>query len=284
VNLLYKYLAPDRVDVVAKRLIRYTQSSALNDPFEGRPSITAISDNETARLAFQNLLPEQTMESYKQLDEKQKKLISFELFSALVNARFKALEPQLPNVLNAFTPFVKKVIHEKMDKHFGILSLSEVADNVLMWSHYAADHTGFVLGFDATNPHFDERKSEADDLRHLRPVVYADDRPKGPMNEWDGIKLFWVKSKKWEYECEWRIVRPLADATEILRTTPYSVHLFGYPAGSLREIIFGARILDSTKQALLNAVIADPAVSHIRFKYARIDDNDFLIRIEDTVS
>jgi hypothetical protein len=233
-------------------------TSALNDPFEGRPSITAISDYEAARAAFQSLLPEQTMESYNQLEEQQKSLVPFELFSALANTRFKAIESQLPNLLNMFTPMVKKLFSENMDKNFGILSLSQVPDNVLMWSHYAADHKGFVLGFDATNPHFDERRSEADDLRHLRRVGYTDDRPKGPLNEWDGIKLFWVKSKKWEYECEWRIVRPLADATEILKTVPYSVHLFGYPAGSLREIIFGARILDSHQTGIVERCHSGP--------------------------
>ena len=146
------------------------------------------------------------------------------------------------------------------------------------------EHTGFVLGFDATDPQFGGKNSEADDLRDLRPVLYTDKRPKGPLNELDGTKIFWIKSKKWEYEREWRIVRPLAEATITLEATPYNVHLFAYPAESLREVTFGARILDSTKQALMKVVRADPATSHIRFKQARIDENDFLIRIEDTVS
>jgi hypothetical protein len=283
VHLLYKYLAPDRVDVVARRLIRYTQSGALNDPFEGRPPITAISDEEVALKSFKDLLPEQTKESYNQFNEQQKTFISFELFSALANARYKALESQLPKLLNMFTPMAGKLIYENIDKHFGVLSLSEVSDNILMWSHYAANHMGFVLGF-ATDPHFAENNSEADDLRDLRPVLYTDERPKGPMNELDGVKLFWIKSKKWEYEREWRIVRPLAEATVTLEVTPYAVHLFAYPAESLREITFGARILDSTKQALMKVVRADPDMSHVRFKQARIDENDFLIRIEDAVS
>ena len=34
----------------------------------------------------------------------------------------------------------------------GVLSLSEKRDNLLMWAHYAAQHTGFVIGFDSENP------------------------------------------------------------------------------------------------------------------------------------
>lgn len=281
-RFLHKYLSPDRVDVVARRLIRYTQPGALNDPFEGRPPITAISDEEVALKSFKNLLPEQTIESYGQFNEQQKSIISFELWSSLVNARYKVLESQLPKMLNMFTPLARNLIYEKLDKHVGVLSLSELPENILMWSHYAANHTGFVLGFDATNPHFGENNSDADDLRDLRPVLYTDERPKGPLNELDWVNLFWIKSNKWEYEREWRIVRRLAEATDTLKITPYTVHLFAYPADCLREIIFGARILDSTKQTLLNVVRTDPSMSHIHFKQARIDENDFLIRVEDT--
>ena len=31
---VYKYVTPERVDVLRKERIRYTQASALNDPFE----------------------------------------------------------------------------------------------------------------------------------------------------------------------------------------------------------------------------------------------------------
>jgi hypothetical protein len=40
---------------------------------------------------------------------------------------------------------------ELIDRHLntlGILSLSEVPDDLLMWTHYAANHSGFVLEFD----------------------------------------------------------------------------------------------------------------------------------------
>lgn len=34
---LYKYLIPDRTDILNNNLIRFTQPSALNDPFELNP-------------------------------------------------------------------------------------------------------------------------------------------------------------------------------------------------------------------------------------------------------
>lgn len=41
---LYKYLNPDRVDVLKQRRIRFTQPSALNDPFEFKPLFARIID------------------------------------------------------------------------------------------------------------------------------------------------------------------------------------------------------------------------------------------------
>ena len=35
--MIYKYVVPDRIDVLENSLIRFTQANALNDPFEVDP-------------------------------------------------------------------------------------------------------------------------------------------------------------------------------------------------------------------------------------------------------
>jgi hypothetical protein len=37
---------------------------------------------------------------------------------------------------------------------FAFLSLSKVANSLLMWSHYTNAHTGFVIAFDSSNDFF----------------------------------------------------------------------------------------------------------------------------------
>ena len=45
--MLYKYLAPERIDVLQKRLVRFTPPGAFNDPFEFRPVLkTLASDSQ----------------------------------------------------------------------------------------------------------------------------------------------------------------------------------------------------------------------------------------------
>jgi hypothetical protein len=47
--ILYKYLHPDRVDVLARKMVRFTQPGDFNDPFEFRPYIESAAADEAVR-------------------------------------------------------------------------------------------------------------------------------------------------------------------------------------------------------------------------------------------
>jgi hypothetical protein len=85
----------------------------------------------------------------------------------------------------------------------GVVSLSRVATNVLMWSHYAEHHKGFVveleIGMDAPMPLLE--------FVVPLPVVYQRARP---LVDWasgcDIEQYFLTKSEDWAYEEEERIL------------------------------------------------------------------------------
>ncbi len=60
---------------------------------------------------------------------------------------------------------------EKWNSIIGLLSLSSVPDNILMWSHYSNNHTGFVIGLD-TNSLFHDY-----DFDYIEPIVYQTQYP-----------------------------------------------------------------------------------------------------------
>lgn len=80
---------------------------------------------------------------------------------------------------------------------------SEYADNMLMWSHYAKNHSGYCIEYDT-------RKDDFFDMI-LLPVIYSKER-------YDATSCFITKSTnisinpilyksdEWSYEREWRIV------------------------------------------------------------------------------
>ena len=53
--ILYKYLSPSRLDLLAQRNVRFTQPGDFNDPFEFRPGIpVGASDQEVQKYVGQN--------------------------------------------------------------------------------------------------------------------------------------------------------------------------------------------------------------------------------------
>jgi len=82
----------------------------------------------------------------------------------------------------------------------GIYCVSEIPDDILMWSHYANSHRGVCLEF---NGH-------AKLMQHAMQVSYAHDRPPIARDDSDNVQLkkaILTKSVHWKYEREWRLIR-----------------------------------------------------------------------------
>ncbi len=84
---------------------------------------------------------------------------------------------------------------------YGVLCVSAVCDDILMWSHYADFHRGVCLEFDGT----------AKFMQHAFPVSYSKERPTIHMrrdsNETAMEKSLRTKSDHWKYEQEWRLLK-----------------------------------------------------------------------------
>lgn len=113
-------------------------------------------------------------------------------------------------------------------KNLGIFCLTETADDLAMWAHYAKDHTGLVIGFNARDSFF------ADSERFGR-VEYCQ-RPKvfpAPC-----IEGCFYKSWHWRHEREWRCVKQFepGDGAES--------RLLPIPSGLISEIVIGCKMAD----------------------------------------
>jgi hypothetical protein len=130
---------------------------------------------------------------------------------------------------NPKDPAVIKEIHDihsqRIREKIGVLCLSEVNNDILMWSHYADSHRGICLEFDGYFPFF----------ANSQQVRYPSDRPRinpfsqNPLEMMEAALL--VKAKRWEYECEWRSIQ-YVDGPGVYR----------FPAEALTSLILGAQI------------------------------------------
>jgi hypothetical protein len=139
-----------------------------------------------------------------------------------------------------------------------VFSVSEEKDNLLMWAHYAQDHTGVVFEFLVL-------PKEDNPLCVAQPVVYRSaPLPFFTEQQWlDDIlgarqlnpdELYFnyacIKSATWAYEKEWRVWYPLPNQQPTL-----------YSDCPLRQnevgaIYFGCRIPSDVKEKIMSLASA----------------------------
>jgi hypothetical protein len=139
-----------------------------------------------------------------------------------------------------------------------ILCLSETPDNLLMWSHYAQNHTGVVVKFLSL--------SNVDSpLMLARPVRYTNHMPRlgfeSLMNFevlrgaiFDTITL--TKGQVWAYEKEWRVIATLRDKCQCFEILPFAREEVGavYLGCNMASDAKG-EIIDVTRRTYVKAKI-----------------------------
>lgn len=96
--------------------------------------------------------------------------------------------------------------YDALRNKISIKSFCEDVDNLLLWSHYANSHTGYCIEYDSI---------KLFELWQylLLPIVYQEQYPKVHFSTiqkevfMNNLRCLATKSKHWEYENEWRIVR-----------------------------------------------------------------------------
>ena len=104
--MLYKYLSPDRIDVLENCHIRFTQSAAFNDPFEIKPHIHSIAPEDELRRQLREMLPESLRQEYLKLPLQAQALLPYEQFLVFANMQMESAMP----IFLAWGNFVAKTI------------------------------------------------------------------------------------------------------------------------------------------------------------------------------
>lgn len=279
ISALYKYLSPERIDVLKSCQIRYSPLRAFNDPFEGVPDIRSMTTPAKARESFEQLLPEETRRTYELLPSEIRSRVSFQLWEGLAAGATQSKRQEIFDGVERLTPLFRAFWETKLNETVGALCLSEAIDSSLMWSHYAASHSGFAIAFDPSHPHFNEAKSPKDELRHLRSVKYMAARPSGALTDFTGVDLFFTKSQAWAYEREWRILRPFTDASIAIPESPYAVHLFRFPPECIQAVILGARASRQTLASIRAAMNGSSVLCRIPLRKVLLGKSNFELTV-----
>lgn len=280
--ILYKYLSPHRLDVLENHMIRFTQYGDFNDPFELNPNIDKLAEEKEIRKLVEKDFVKIIEEEYEKNPLIQT-FISKENFIQLAKGREEAVKNLVVCMEPKVVQMLPGMLQETTNSLMGALSLSEVYDHELMWSHYADEHRGFVLGFDSSHSFFNQKKIESDELRHLHKIKYSKFPPAINLMETSASEVFFIKSSKWEYENEWRMLLPLSDSSKCIVKKPYPIHLFKFPTQAINCVILGSRSSDVIQNQIKSLLKADE-FSHIKLVSAYLDRSSYGINIKEEKS
>ena len=153
----------------------------------------------------------------------------------------------------------RRTYDQTVTDQIGVLCLSEVQDNLLMWAHYADSHRGVCLQF----------KGEQF-LGTAQPILYQRTRPTvNPIvhsHEEMLDRSLLTKSEDWSYEREWRAFHYKSGAG-----------LYDIPAPSLAGVILGAQISAPNRESVLRWVQARQVP--LKLYQATLSEAEFRLRI-----
>jgi hypothetical protein len=147
----------------------------------------------------------------------------------------------------------------------GLLCFSRNWDNLLLWSHYGASHTGLCLGFDLS----DELAEDAEVL--YQPGMLKIERP---ATRELASRLLRTKHECWSYEQETRSFVRLNDP-------PDSKGLWWMDFGTeleLKEVIIGANCGPEDSRAVMNVL---KSYKGVRCSWAGMRKDAFLLARQD---
>lgn len=188
IQYLYKYRAVnDRLEqILAYNELYFASPSEFNDPFDCKTPVLYRGGDDDFRNFYLGILrekyPSYSVEKLNQMADE-----------ILRMGRHRDQD------------FLKKIERETIQEtssRIGVFCLSEIDDDILMWSHYADGHRGICLKFDASAPQ--------SVFVGALPIKYQKQYPmlnrftSSDEERLDATLL--TKSEHWVYEKEWRII------------------------------------------------------------------------------
>jgi hypothetical protein len=270
---LYKYM-PLRPEFFDNFLLRATGRFSLNDPFEVLPSVEYFAD--FAKKDIGESRAKQAIEAY----------------------------------ISGNPAQLYKHYSGMLTKH-GVISFTEIPDNLLMWAHYADEHRGIVIEIDREHAFFNDEYSFSGNLHR---VLYRKSRL-SKFTTYFAPYLY--KSDEWQYEKEHRFIVSLAESTKKMikkehkekfpvfegyLVTKFSddlyeisggdfpgslatasnstvMHMFSIPPDSIKSIILGALVSEDDEKEIVNAIQTNKDLDKLKIYKSQLHTHRFELDI-----
>ena len=262
IKYLYKFRAPDErtLAILSQQQLRFSYPREFNDPFDCATRIIC----QGAKQDWEKFLDEMGLHP----DDR------------------STIENYLASINYDGSTFGKERYQEEINA-FIVLSLSEINDHILLWSHYAQNHEGVCFGFgtriegNSMGILFTEPTltfSLPDVSKGFLPVqkvryskVMPDTYNRLKDDDKKLVEFTITKHSDWCYEAERRIVLPISYV---------GGQFLKYDKMSLKQVIFGYRLKDTYRQQVYDTVNDHFKGIPIEFYQAKPKEGEYSLVIE----
>jgi hypothetical protein len=231
-------------DYLVESRLWLSSPSVFNDPFDMRGRFSFEGTPQARRKHLLNKI-----EQYRpELSKKQKELAVSDLLAG-----------------SSFAESLEKS-HENSRKSIGVCSFASNPRNILMWAHYASNHSGVCLQFKMAADISIFSRAISVEYSSVYPVVNYFDDIQNSM-----IPTLFRKSVDWEYEGERRIIHPYG-ANCFLEFKPESVS----------GLILGCQLIDQSEIAIKKLLFErnEKGFPPIKIYRASRHDTKYHLRLE----
>ncbi|AZB34254.1 DUF2971 domain-containing protein [Chryseobacterium bernardetii] len=183
---------------------------------------------------------------------------------------------------------IRNFTYANFSRNYGLISLTTVPFNILMWSHYTSE-TGFVIGFETQSLLSDIKYNKDINNYCFRPIQYVDKVEKIDMfhsrfstPDVPFLYITTVKRDNWQYEDEWRLSIyknsmdiPFGKLYPAMKTYPGKEdRFFRYQKESIESISLGKHFFNGSNCELTKE--GNIFVLHKRFDENKESDERFI--------
>jgi hypothetical protein len=242
IGTLYKYRQADdlSIDALKNGKLWYSRPIGLNDPHDVAPRWKKNFTDKEILEDYVMLRENNESSEGTGIAEKIQKMLSkgwsHERVLRKIDQLFMPLDGKSQRALLQDVLYYNETVFAAT----GVLSLSADPKHPVMWGAYSNSHKGFCLGFEY---------HETNVLgQYSNRVEYVSKMPKPSIRLFshdagdDAIyQIAYTKSLEWEYENEWRVLKPEGNG------------LYPYP-GKLKEVILGLNMAEEDEGKVRSAV------------------------------
>jgi len=236
-------------EIFLKNEVWFPTPASFNDPFDCQFVLKSEASREEKMSFFREYLKWRYRLSDAQAEHRTKKMFSPTRRSELADWERQRLQD----------------IRDTRNR-IGVFCLTEVSDDILMWSHYADQHRGICLEFTLSSQEHIDFFAQASEIKYQDSFPEVNPFTRSP----PGKKLTLMalrKSTRWKYEKEWRILKVDGPGKETL------------PPRLITSVILGARISPDNRQLVLQWVAAHP--TPIRVRQAELKKSEYGVETKD---